>query len=135
MEEGIDTGEFKSLRREKGIWFGDLNRVEFLAVGQVFFYFFNFLGFINTSKIHFFSLLSLKRNPVYSLEERSRDSFNRRSDVSLCYAFAAIFLSMPYTCTCIFGPDLLVSSEIAGEGMPRWKISPLTSDDENAMDG
>lgn len=135
MEEGIDTGEFKSLRREKGIWFGDLNRVEFLAVGQVFFYFFNFLGFINTSKIHFFSLLSLKRNPVYSSEERSRDSFNRRSDVSLCYAFAAIFLSMPYTCTCIFGPDLLVSSEIAGEGMPRWKISPLTSDDENAMDG
>lgn len=54
MEEGIDTGEFKSLRREKGIWFGDLNRVEFLAVGQVFFYFFNFLEFINTSKIHFF---------------------------------------------------------------------------------
>lgn len=40
MEEGIDTGEFKSLRREKGIWFGDLNRVEFLAVGQVFFLFF-----------------------------------------------------------------------------------------------
>lgn len=66
MEEGIDTGEFKSLRREKGIWFGDLNRVEFLAVGQVFFYFFNFLEFINTSKIHFFSLLSLKRNFVYS---------------------------------------------------------------------
>lgn len=64
MEEGIDTGEFKSLRREKGIWFGDLNRVEFLA--RFFFYFFNFLGFINTSKIHFFSLLSLKRNPVYS---------------------------------------------------------------------
>lgn len=40
MEEGIDTGEFKSLRREKGIWFGDLNRVEFLAVGQVFFFIF-----------------------------------------------------------------------------------------------
>lgn len=63
MEEGIDTGEFKSLRGEKGIWFGDLNRVEFLAVrffltfGTLNFFPFFFLFFcsINISKIHFFS--------------------------------------------------------------------------------
>lgn len=72
----------------------------------------------------------MKRNPVYS-SKSIYDLFNRKSDVSLSYVFAAIF----YLCKCTFCPDLLVPSEIAGEGMPRGKISALTSDDENAMDG
>ena len=87
---------------------------------------------INISKIHFFSLLSFKRNSVYSSKSiydlMEKATFRR---VECLRPFFFTYMRR----TCIFGPDLLVPSEIAGEGMPRGKISPLTSDDENAMDG
>lgn len=81
MEEGIDTGEFKSLRGEKGIWFGDLNRVEFLAVRFFFnvwnveffsfFFFFSFAQLISQKSISF-PISFFEKKPCLLVEEYLR---------------------------------------------------------------